>query len=148
MVLHVRQLAGRDPAFDDCFAIRIAVFVHEQNVPAEEERDGLDEAALHFLALQDGVPVGTARAMLKPDGSVKISRVAVIKPARGRGIGAALLRAVEAELPLASTYVLDAQVTALRFYERLGYAATGAVFMEAGMAHRHMTKPGGAAQTF
>ena len=139
----IRRLAANDPDFALCFSIRLEVFVREQRVPAQEERDEHDPAALHFLALgADGAAAGTARVLFTPAGIAKIGRVAVLRPARGRGLGAALLAAAEAELPLARSYALDAQVQALPFYERLGYAATGPAFMEAGIPHRHMVKPG------
>ncbi len=110
----------------------------EQNVPLEEERDEYDAAALHFLAFYEGKPAGTARVILL-DGAAKITRVAVLKFARGRGIGVALMRHIETALP-GRRFVLDAQVHALAFYESLGYAAYGEVFMEAGIAHRRMAK--------
>ncbi len=146
MALLIRHVAANDPDFAFCFRIRVDVFVHEQNVPVEEERDEHDPAALHFLAVrEDGVAAGTARVLFKPFGVAKIGRVAVVKAARGLGFGAALIAAVEAELPLARSFALDAQVAALPFYERLGYAATGPEFMEAGIAHRHMVKPAASA---
>ncbi len=138
----IRRLAARDPLFEHCFQIRLEVFVHEQNVPPEEERDNYDDIALHFLAMAEGKALGTARVLMKDDGVAKIGRVAVLRGARGRGLGAALIAAVEEELPLAACFALDAQVHALTFYERLGYAARGEVFMEAGIAHRHMVKNG------
>ena len=143
MALLIRQLAANDPDFVLCFRIRLEVFVHEQHVPVEEERDAHDPAALHFLAVQeDGAAAGTARVLFRPAGIAKIGRVAVLKTARGRGLGAALIAAVEAELPLARSFALDAQVRALPFYRRLGYVAAGPAFMEAGIPHRHMVKNG------
>ena len=46
--------------------IRRVVFIEEQNVSQEEEWDGLDEDSHHWIALQDGKAIGTAR--LLPDG--------------------------------------------------------------------------------
>jgi predicted GNAT family N-acyltransferase len=36
--------------------------------------------------------------------------------------------------------VVDAQIDALPFYDRLGYVAEGPTFVEAGLVHRRMTK--------
>lgn len=69
--------------------IRRIVFIDEQQVPQEEEWDGLDTECLHFLATLNGEPVGTAR--LLPDGH--IGRVAVLSSARGTGIGYQLMEA-------------------------------------------------------
>ncbi len=57
--------------------IRRVVFIQGQNVPEAEERDGKDKDALHFIAFEDELPVGTARILLN-DGIGKIGRVAVL----------------------------------------------------------------------
>lgn len=116
--------------------IRRRVFIDEQNVPQEEEWDGLDPECQHFLALLDGQPVGTAR--LLPD--AHIGRVAVLKDARGTGIGVLLMQtAIEAARHAGHPQVaLSAQVHALAFYERLGFVAHGEVFLDAGIPHREM----------
>lgn len=138
MSLEIFEVSAGEARFAACMAIRLEVFVAEQNVPVDEEHDGKDETARHFLAELDGTPVGTARVLLKAEGA-KITRVAVRRAARGQGIGEALMRYIEANVA-AAQYRLDAQVTALRFYENLGYFPEGENFIEAGMAHRHMVK--------
>jgi predicted GNAT family N-acyltransferase len=123
--------------FETCLDIRLRVFVDEQNVPAEEERDSYEESAKHFLALWNCEAAGTARAIVKEPGLVKIGRVAVLSPFRKFGIGAALMREAQAEYPN-SVFMLDAQLQAIKFYERLGYVAEGPVFDDAGIPHRLM----------
>ena len=125
--------------FETCLDIRLRVFVAEQNVPAEIERDSYEESAQHFLALWSCEAAGTARAIVKQPGLVKIGRVAVLAPYRKFGLGAALMRAVEAAIP-GSIFQLDAQLQAMRFYEKLGYVAEGPVFDDAGIPHRLMFK--------
>jgi predicted GNAT family N-acyltransferase len=122
-----------------CFALRWEVFVGEQKVPGDDEQDELDETARHFLLLVQGEPAATARAVVYAPGVVKIGRVAVRKPFRGTGLGAALMRRVEEAHPGAS-FVLDAQIQALKFYERLGYVSEGAEFLDAGIPHLRMVK--------
>jgi len=118
-------------------AIRHAVFVEEQKVPAEIELDGFDVVSLHALAFDGrGVAVGTGR--LLPDGH--IGRMAVLRSARGAGVGAALLRALMAaarDRGLREVR-LNAQTHALPFYERFGFTAQGDEFDDAGIAHRAM----------
>lgn len=141
---------GRPSAPDDvglleaAFAIRRKVFCEEQNVPEEEELDDRDTEAWHFLAFVDGVPAGTAR-LVPTAGAAKIGRMAVRKEYRGRGVGTRLLEAAmhaAAELKL-HPMVLDAQVSAIPFYERLGFVAEGVVFDDAGIPHRRMTRATG-----
>ena len=116
--------------------IRRRVFIEEQAVPADLEWDGEDAAARHWLALQDGAPVGTAR-MLR-DGH--IGRMAVLARGRGLGVGTALLRAVldQAREDGHREVYLHAQTHALTFYERLGFTASGPEFDDAGIPHRTM----------
>lgn len=138
MIEIIRAVVGT-PAYEACLAIRMDVFVAEQNVPAQEELDVFDQSAIHVLALVDGKPAGTARAVEKASGSWKIGRVAVRPAYRQQGIGVALMQAIEAACP-AQHYTLSAQTHALDFYKKLGYAAEGEEFLEAGIPHYLMSK--------
>ena len=120
-------------------AIRREVFMQEQAVPEELEWDGMDDQALHLLALStDATPIGTAR--LLPDGH--IGRVAVMKEWRVRGIGRELMVDIlrQARRMGREEVELAAQVQALPFYEGLGFVAFGEVFMDAGIPHRSMKR--------
>ncbi len=140
MSLTIIELRASDPKFEACFRIRLEVFVKEQMVPLEAERDHEDGDALHFLAVEQGVALGTARVVLSDSArSAKIGRVAVLAAARGRGIGTSLIQYIESNVPV-SELILDAQVHALPFYERLGFAAVGEEFFETGIPHRRMRK--------
>jgi predicted GNAT family N-acyltransferase len=119
-------------------AIRRAVFIEEQGVPEELEWDGLDEHCRHALALAPGdAVVGTGR--LTPD--ARIGRMAVARHWRGKGVGSAILQALlnEARAAGYTAVALHAQVHAVQFYGRHGFAAHGPVFLEAGIPHRAMT---------
>ena len=124
-----------------CLALRWAVFVEEQGVAAELERDGLDAGAVHLLATRDGVPVGTLRMLEKPFGA-KVGRVAVAASERGLGVGRALMRAAEAAARARGwgRLALESQTHAVAFYEALGYEAQGEEFLDAGIPHRSMGK--------
>lgn len=121
----------------DAQTIRLAVFVREQNVPAELEMDDKDAVCLHAVAYDAaGVPVGTGR--LLPDGH--IGRMAVMKAARGTGIGGALLRGLMARARERghAEVVLSAQTHAAPFYKAHGFVQVGDEFLEAGIAHVEM----------
>ena len=122
--------------FDHCFGIRTTVFVEEQEVPLELEMDEYDAIATHFLLRDGETPLATAR-LLDKHGLAKIGRVAVLKEARGRGLGLLLMQAVieEAKRRGFTESVLDAQTYAVPFYARLGYVAEGAEFDDAGIPH-------------
>ena len=123
-------------------AIRSTVFIQEQNVPEALEWDGEDTQACHVLACDaEGKAIGTARLLLH--GPVAhIGRMAVLKPWRKRGVGRALLECVMAEARRrgASAAFLNAQTTAVVFYERAGFVPEGAEFLDAGIPHYRMTR--------
>jgi predicted GNAT family N-acyltransferase len=136
-------------------AIRMAVFVQEQNVSAEREMDALDDdpSTLHVLALaDDGTALGTARLLPPhdPGEPAHIGRVAVRAAARGLGVGARLMAALEAaaleRYGAASdgsrtvSVELSAQEQALGFYARLGYVARPERYLDEAIWHRDAVK--------
>jgi predicted GNAT family N-acyltransferase len=126
---------------DDAFAVRIAVFVEEQQIPREEELDELDASAVHCVGYDDGKPVAAGR-LVTAEGYGKIGRMAVLPSHRGRGIGRAVLDELEREaasrrLPMVK---LSAQLSAAGFYDRAGYARVGDVYDEVGIPHIAMEK--------
>lgn len=138
-----------------CFAVRREVFVHEQGVPQELEYDAFDAAGtgtLHVLAVRaDGTPLGTGRLLCGDAAAARnggdpavgsLGRLAVARTARGLGVGAALVRAVEDAARARGLKGVDlhAQTHALGFYERLGYEAYGPEFPDAGIPHRAMRR--------
>lgn len=118
-------------------AIREKVFIDEQDVPVEEEWDGLDSDCLHLLAEdENGIPIATARML---DGG-KIGRMAVYRNFRGQGVGRAML---ETLLKIAqerglTRVELDAQTRAMGFYRRSGFTPVGGEFLDAGIPHYRM----------
>ncbi|KUN25617.1 acetyltransferase [Streptomyces corchorusii] len=144
---------AEDPADREaCFAVRKEVFVAEQGVAEDIEYDAYDAVAVHVLAVrEDGVPLGTGRllhgeaAVAKTGGDPAVGslgRLAVSRAARGLGVGAALVRAIEDAARARGLTAVDlhAQTHALGFYERLGYEAYGPEFPDAGIPHRAMRR--------
>jgi predicted GNAT family N-acyltransferase len=144
---------AEDPADREaCFAVRKEVFVGEQRVPEDLEYDAYDADAVHVLAVRgDGVPLGTGRllygeaAAAKTDGDLSVGslgRLAVTQAARGLGVGAALVRAIEDAARARGLTAVDlhAQTHALGFYERLEYVAYGPEFLDAGIPHLAMRR--------
>jgi len=130
------------PEIAAAIEIRRAVFVLEQGGPTADEPDARDGNARHYLVLAGGRPVGAARLLDAGGGEFRIGRVCLLKEARGRGWGEALMHYLIAEARLlgARELILDAQLGALPFYERLGFAPEGEVFPDAGIPHRRMRR--------
>lgn len=103
--------------------IRYQVFTSEQNIPAELDLDGLDEASYHALVTENGEPIATARLTVKEDGSSTMARVAVSEVCRGMGIASQVVQAM-------MQYAQDLGVTSIEihahsylksYYERFGF---------------------------
>jgi len=93
----------------------------------------------------DGELIGAARLLPAPgDPSRQVRQVAVVPGAQSRGVGSALMQAVEARAAEqgATQVWLNARDTAFRFYERLGYGFSGEPFTSelTGIVHRSMCK--------
>ena len=135
------RIANTPERVEDAFAVRIAVFVVEQQIPRDEELDDLDVTATHAVGYLDGVPVAAGRLVLG-DGYAKVGRMAVLREHRGRGYGAAILEALEREASAGGVpqVRLSAQLHAAPFYEHAGYAREGDVYDEVGIPHVAMWK--------
>jgi len=161
--LNFDWLTGRDPRVREAIAVRWAVFVEEQGLPADEEVDEWDGICDHLVATLDGAVVGTARlvpqdahtvrigrvavvgtARLVPQDAhtVRIGRVAVRREARHQGVATRLMLRCEARAADQGREVvrLSAQWGVVSFYEQLGYVVTGDPYVEAGLVHVAMTK--------
>jgi len=134
------RVAADSADWEGALAVRHAVFVAEQGVPAELEQDDLDASAVHVVASLGGAVVGTARLTFE-DGA-RIGRVAVLPEQRRRGIAGMLVAALEAEARRlgASRVGLHSQAYIQALYAKLGYEAAGPPFVEAGIDHVPMSK--------
>ncbi|MDI9413190.1 MAG: GNAT family N-acetyltransferase [Bacillota bacterium] len=120
-------------------AIRIKVFVEEQNVPMEEEKDGYDDIAQHFGIFLDNVMIGTGRLIISGDKG-KLGRIAILKEFRGKGYGGKLIKTMITEGTKygLTEFILGAQLQAIDFYQKLGFEAEGEIFQDGGIPHRTM----------
>ncbi len=133
----------RDADFTADFAsirhVRATVFIDEQRVPLELEFDDRDGHCRHVLAFDGDAPVGTGRLDLEYGG--KIGRVAVVATHRRSGVGMAIMQRLhelareQRELAL----WCNAQLTAVPFYEGLGYRSVGPDVRRS----RHRSRPHG-----
>jgi predicted GNAT family N-acyltransferase len=130
------QTMGWEDAKPEAGPIRFTVFVDEQKVPAEMELDEHDPVCVHVVAKSAGRAVGTGR--LLPDGH--IGRMAVLREARGQGVGAAMLLALmeKARQRGDKEVALSAQTHAIGFYRKHGFVEEGPEYLDAGIPHQSM----------
>jgi predicted GNAT family N-acyltransferase len=122
--------------------IRFTVFVDEQKVPREIELDEQDATAVHALARDaHGNAIGTGRLIIQSP-LPRIGRMAVLKPWRSAGVGAAILELLcrDARQRGYTEVMLNAQTRATPFYLKHGFLRQGPEFAEAGIAHQEMRK--------
>lgn len=118
-------------------AIREAVFVREQGVPAELEWDEIDATCRHALALSlKGDAIGCGRIL--PNGH--IGRISVMPQWRKQKVGTAIMEALlnEARARGYKVVDVDAQTHAVPFYESFGFIKQGKEFIDAGLPHIKM----------
>ncbi len=150
--------------FAEALAVRFAVFVGEQGVSPEAERDAIDidVRTLHVIAYSDECEVlGTGRLVAPHSDSAHgaavgfgnmnsayphIGRLAVRSSARRTGAGKALMIELE-RLALAQfgegrrvRVELSAQDHALPFYKKLGYTTFGDGYLDEGIPHHDAFK--------
>jgi predicted GNAT family N-acyltransferase len=118
-------------------SVRRAVFIEEQNVPESIELDDRDPHCHHVLACDKaGAPIGTARI----DANGKIGRMAVLRQHRGKGVGREMLRIIidHGRANGITDFHLSSQISAVGFYQGMGFEAYGDEFQEAGIQHIYM----------
>ncbi len=128
----------------EALKIRFDVFVTEQQVDPELEWDEFDSnpSTIMFVDYdEDGTPLATGRLRILPEYG-KVERICAQKKARGKGSGRRIMEAIELEAKqLGATQLkLGGQVTAIPFYEKLGYTVCSDIFMDAGIEHKEMKK--------
>ena len=129
------------------FALRIEVFVKEQNVPIELELDDKDNSVdtIHIGYFLGNILVGVARLIDIDKDVIHIGRVVIDKEYRGQGIGRELIIGCEniaQQILKRKTIIeLSAQIQAENFYKSLGYnRVNDKIYLDAGIEHVDMRK--------
>ena len=122
--------------------IRYQVFIVEQQIPEEEEWDGADLVAIHALAFENNLPVGTGRLIINEadQANAKIGRMAVLENYRLQGYGRAILKKLIdlGKEKGVQVFTLHAQVSAISLYASEGFVSVGPIFDEVNIPHQKM----------
>ena len=117
--------------------IRREVFIKGLNIPEHLEIDSNEESSKYILAKVDGKSVGTAR-WRKTDEGMKLERFAVLNDYRSIGIGTMMTKFILNQLKNSKLIYLNAQDSAISFYEKMGFKPIGPRFKEVNIEHQKM----------
>lgn len=120
-------------------ALRLSVFVVEQNCPYQE-LDGKDSQAWHVLGHQAGILVATARILAPGDSfdGASIGRVVTHPARRGQRLGVALMeQAIHHCRVLFPDHPIEigAQAHLADFYAGFGFEPSSERYLEDGIPH-------------
>jgi predicted GNAT family N-acyltransferase len=135
------KLINSEVDYLEALSIRREVFVIEQQVPEEIEIDDYEKSCEHFLLYSSLGPAATGRLRVK-DQYIKFERIATRKKFRGQGLGRFLMQSLLThaleKYPTLTPY-MHSQLSAVPFYEKLGWKSEGEIFYEANIPHQTMT---------
>ena len=138
MTIKVKKVENQEE-WAQVLNLRYRVFVKEQGVPEELERDEKDETAVHVIVKKDGNISGCGRVVFR-DKEAKLGRIAVDKNNRNRGIGTLVCQKLMkiADNKEYDKITLHAQLETVEFYRKFGFRPVGDIFQEAGIEHIKM----------
>ena len=129
--------------FHDIIALRIKIFVIEQDCPYQD-LDGKDKVGYHLFYTNNKDEVVAATRILPQNISyaeVSIGRVVVDKDCRGLGLGDLIMKEsmnfVQAEFGQVNVR-LSAQKHLENYYGKHGFKSTGKEYLEDGIPHVEM----------
>ncbi|MBO6738878.1 MAG: GNAT family N-acetyltransferase [Phycisphaerales bacterium] len=151
-MIKISHISMDNPLYEQEVALRTSVLLDPIGFTFDDYlgmAPGREEESEHYVATLDhptGIKVvGTATLFISEDNqgqrTGKVQQVCVDPQRQGEGIGRRLMIAMEArgfgELGLEQLYC-HAQLSAMPFYERLGWQSEDEVFVEAGIEHKRM----------
>jgi predicted GNAT family N-acyltransferase len=87
--LHVKIVDNIDE-MNICYKLREIVFIQELDIPHYDEKDN---SSIHFLLLENNLPIGTVRIF--PDNKIAVlGRLCLLKEQRKKGAGKILMEEV------------------------------------------------------
>ena len=129
--------------FHDIIALRIKIFVIEQDCPYQD-LDGNDKLAFNLYFKDEKNQIVAATRILPQNiayDEVSIGRVVVDKSSRGTGLGHELMEQsmvfVQSQFGAADVR-LSAQKHLENYYEKHGFKSTGKEYLEDGIPHVEM----------
>ena len=126
---------------DQAAAIRHRVFVEEQGLFPETDRDENDPQSIHLVAENEGDLIGTVRVFsVENNGHWIGGRLAIQKEFRFSGVGERLVREAVAQVKRRGCTLFTAHIQQenVPFFTRLGWQPIGPIFEYRGKPHQRM----------
>jgi len=123
------------------YRIRKQIFVSEQGIYTESDRDLHDRESLPIVANVNGEVVGTVRCYRMREGLWYGGRLAVLPEHRNYRIAAGLVRTAVKMMQQRSDvnrFLATVQVQNVRFFQKLGWKTLGHTIVLNGVHHRLM----------
>lgn len=151
-MVRIKRITMDDPLYAQAVDLRTRILLAPIGYTMQDYYDmapGREERCRHYVAVFDhptGERVLATATMLPPQADTdepfgKVQQVCVDPQRQNEGVGRKLMIAIEAdafgELGLPGLYC-HAQLVAIPFYDRLGWAVSSDLFNEAGIKHRRM----------
>ena len=143
----LRFITPADPLYAGEVELRFRVLREPLGYRREDVAFPFDGQSLHLVALLPGRegPEVVGCVLFHPEGDGsggRLYQMAVRPDLQGQGLGARLVRHLEAELRARGVrhVHLHARASVVPFYERLGYAVEGEPYVEVGIPHRNMAR--------
>lgn len=135
--------SAESPLYQKSLTIRQEVFINEQEIDSRLEIDEHENDCTYFLTFFGEDIASTGRLRICGN-KIKFERVATLKNFRGKHCGKKLmeemLRYAKINHPELKPF-MHAQLSAVSFYESIGWVKMGEEFSEAGIPHHAMTIP-------
>ena len=136
-------ITHQSPEYDALKELRDAVLRRPLGLSIHNDDLSKDASAIILIATESDALIGCILLQPQEEKSVlRLRAMAVAETHRGSGTGRQLVEAAEAEAIKngATKIMLHARQVVVPFYEKLGYATTGAPFSEVGIPHVLMQK--------
>lgn len=141
-LLSFRTLHHGSADYLETVALRDDVLRRPLGLVFTPEQLGAEAGDIHLAAYLDDALAACLILVPLDNGEVKMRQVAVRQEMQSQGIGRSLVEESErvARERGFTRMTLNARLTAVPFYERLGYTAIGPEFLEVTIPHRRMEK--------
>ena len=138
----VEWFDSKSPLFEAACKIRHTVFVEEQKIPPEFDRDENEDKCHHALILSGETPAACCRILPLEENAWQLQRVAVLSYFRSKGMGKALVNGALEKIRTLGGKKVKARVEtyALKFYEKLGFEQYGEEYEVGGIMHVEMSR--------